>query len=771
VLSSSSGQLQSSEAQLKVVRDRIQQMRSEEQVLLATLKTLQQQCVDSREQADRLVATMEQHGVAERQANAACETAVQKRRDLEEQSRLAAAASISILAEKEALEQRLADMKTEHSSLADEMSTIAEMKSALEVSLLQMSQFVSEAEQKASAATSLHSAAARSMSALQQECEDLKQDVASLRRLKAQVVDCSKQCVSHVEDTLSSILHTLQSSLSADAVDNIMPKFESLVSAVLADLESIAAAVAVVENSDSLGVQQSASEAALLAKLEHYKKQIRDAEQRLADVDLRRQDILAQLEEKVNESGRVVSSNRAESNLLQEKAQSLQLQVQQLNEKLALLNSQVASENEALSRQEQLRADVQMECEESFSKLQAERRLCLQLEGTAADLRSQNTSVEREIAVAREQLQQQQLLRGSVLEHLQIEQQQVLSARQEHESLRHDVLALTLGVQDFVSRLMDCNSSSGEISASAELPSSAPPLLQPLLDQLQRMCASFVLATSRQQLESEQPLASTSDMLLINSEMADLRVRLSALQAQALEAEQRWQRAESAAAAAESRLSESSHLQDSAYQSALGQIRDARDALASKLDEQQQRIRSMCSRLRSSLSSLPVQSSEGPSPSNDSLEQLELLLGKVESVVLRVSVGDAATPLPMRPQATPLMGGVGASTIASAASTAARFSSPMPLKTNQYPQSSHGHRLAAHGVAGDAADEATHWLELQLAMCRQEFTVMENRSMPTACACAAWPSRLAFQVSACHGVIGKLAFGTSGFSLDSAAPS
>jgi chromosome segregation ATPase len=135
-------------------------------------------------------------------------------------------------------------------------------------------------------------------------------------------------------------------------------------------------------------------------------------------------------------------------------------------------------------------------------------------------------------------------------------------------------------------------------------------------------------------------------MLLINSEMADLRVRLSALQAQALEAEQRWQRAESAAAAAESRLSESSHLQDSAYQSALGQIRDARDALASKLDEQQQRIRSMCSRLRSSLSSLPVQSSEGPSPSNDSLEQLELLLGKVESVVLRVSVGDAATPLP-----------------------------------------------------------------------------------------------------------------------------
>jgi hypothetical protein len=39
-------------------------------------------------------------------------------------------------------------MKSEHSSLADEISTIAKMKAALEGSLAQMSQFVTVAEQK-----------------------------------------------------------------------------------------------------------------------------------------------------------------------------------------------------------------------------------------------------------------------------------------------------------------------------------------------------------------------------------------------------------------------------------------------------------------------------------------------------------------------------------------------------------------------------------------------------------------------------------------------
>jgi hypothetical protein len=54
--------------------------------------------------------------------------------------------------------------------------------------------------------------------------------------------------------------------------------------------------------------------------------------------------------------------------------------------------------------------------------------------GAAADLRCQHVSVEREIAVTREQLQQQQPPRGSVLEHMCIEQQQALSARKRRES-------------------------------------------------------------------------------------------------------------------------------------------------------------------------------------------------------------------------------------------------------------------------------------------------------------------------------------------------
>ena len=67
-------------------------------MLLSTLKTLQQQWVDSREQADRLVATMEQHCVAEHQANTACETAVQKRLDLEEPYKSSCAALFALAA-------------------------------------------------------------------------------------------------------------------------------------------------------------------------------------------------------------------------------------------------------------------------------------------------------------------------------------------------------------------------------------------------------------------------------------------------------------------------------------------------------------------------------------------------------------------------------------------------------------------------------------------------------------------------------------------------
>jgi len=86
-------------------------------------------------------------------------------------------------------------------------------------------------------------------------------------------------------------LQSLQSSLSADASVNIMPKFESMISSVLADFESICAAVAVIESSDSRGQQKSVIEAALQAKAEHYHQQIRDAEQRLAGVDRKREEM------------------------------------------------------------------------------------------------------------------------------------------------------------------------------------------------------------------------------------------------------------------------------------------------------------------------------------------------------------------------------------------------------------------------------------------------------------------------------------------------
>jgi hypothetical protein len=218
-------------------------------------------------------------------------------------------------------------------------------------------------------------------------------------------------------------------------------------------------------------------------------------------------------------------------------------------------------------------------------------------------------------------------------------------------------------------------------------------------------------------------------MLHINTEMADLRARLQALQAQAHEAEQRWRRAEAAAAAAESRLSESSLAHDSAYQSALTQIRDAKDALMCRFDHQQQRIHDMCFRLRSSLSSLPMESLETISGSQDGIEQLENLLGKVENVFLHVTASDAAaTPAPVlaRPHATPLMGGIGASTIKSAASTAPRFTSPSPHKVNNFATGG-GDQQSAHHVDGKVADEASRWLELQLTMCRQEFAAMESR--------------------------------------------
>ena len=400
---------------------------------------------------------------------------------------------------------------------------------------------------------------------------------------------------------------------------------------------------------------------------------------------------------------------------------------------MALLSGQVLAENEALAHQEQLRVDVQTECEECLSKLQAERRLCAQLEHTATGLRSRNAAIESEVAASQEHLQQQQLALRTLTQQLEVQQQQVASARHEHDSLRQDVLTLTMGVHDFVSQLSSCNASAGDVMNPAELPCSAPPILQPLLDQLQRMCARFVLTTSRQQLEAEQPLASTSDMLLINTEMADLRLRLQALHAQAQEAEQRWSRAEAAAAAAESRLAESALLHDSANQSALSQILEAKDALVSKLDHQQQRIRDMCSRLRSSLSSLPIESPALPTSSLDGIEQLDSLLGKVENVLLHASLGEAAaSPTPRRPHATPLMGGVGASSIASAASTATRFTSPLPHKDSEYmPRGGNRHStaraLATDVAAGSAADETMRWLELQLAVCRQEFTAMENR--------------------------------------------
>jgi hypothetical protein len=228
-------------------------------------------------------------------------------------------------------------------------------------------------------------------------------------------------------------------------------------------------------------------------------------------------------------------------------------------------------------------------------------------------------------------------------------------------------------------------------------------------------------------------------MLIINTEMADLRLRLQALHAQAHEAEQRWRRAEAAAAAAESRLSESSHMHDSAYQSALAQLRDAKDALAFKLDQQQQRIFDVCSRLRSSLSSAPIESSETVNSSRDSIDQLESLLSKVENILLHSSAADtAATPAPMRPQATPLMGGVGASTIASAASTASRFSTPLPHKDNEYLPKGVSRNQPLHGVSGNSSEEAARWLELQLAMCRQEFAAMESRFV---CGCVCAPCR------------------------------
>jgi chromosome segregation ATPase len=239
---------------------------------------------------------------------------------------------------------------------------------------------------------------------LQHESEDLEEKVAALSRIKLQIVENSKQCVLHVETTLSAIQQTMQSSLREDIAASVMPKFESLISSVLADFESIAAAVSVLEKSDSREQPQSVIEAALLAKAEHYQTQIRNAEQRLADVDLKRQEIISQLEEKVSQSGQVVASNRAEAGALQEKAQHLRSQVDQLNEKLALLGTQVVSEKEALLQQEQLRAGLHMECEESYSKLQAERRLCAQLEHTAADLQSQKAAIEQDIAVARARL-------------------------------------------------------------------------------------------------------------------------------------------------------------------------------------------------------------------------------------------------------------------------------------------------------------------------------------------------------------------------------
>jgi predicted nucleic acid-binding Zn-ribbon protein len=372
-----------------------------------------------------------------------------------------------------------------------------------------------------------------------------------------------------------------------------------------------------------------------------------------------------------------------------------------------------------------------MECEESFSKLQAERRLCAQLEHSAADLRSQNATVEQEITVARAELQQLQASLSALAQQLQIEQQKVASARLEHDSLQQEVASLTLGIQDFVSQLTNFNAFAGDFSSPAELPSSAPPLLQPLLDQLQRMCASFALATSRQQLESEQPLASTSDMLQVSTEMADLRLRLQALQAQALEAEQRWRRAEAAAAAAESRLSESTQVHDSAYQSALAQIRDSKDALAFKFDQQQQRIRELCSRLRSSLSPMLLEPSESAHGSRDSIDQLESLLGSVEAALQHAhhsSAADAAaTPASVRPHATPLMGGVGASTIASAASTASRFSTPLPHKDSEYLPKGVGRNQHLHSAPGNGAEESVRWLELQLAVCRQEVSAMESR--------------------------------------------
>jgi len=323
--------------------------------------------------------------------------------------------------------------------------------------------------------------------------------------------------------------------------------------------------------------------------------------------------------------------------------------------------------------------------------------------------------------------------------------------------------------------LSSCNASAGDVMNPAELPCSAPPILQPLLDQLQRMCACFVLTTSRQQLEAEQPLASTSDMLLINTEMADLRLRLQALHAQAQEAEQRWSRAEAAAAAAESRLADSALLQDSANQSALSQILEAKDALVSKLDHQQQRIRDMCSRLRSSLSSLPIESPALPTSSLDGIEQLDSLLGRVENVLLHASLGDAAaSPTPRRPHATPLMGGVGASSIASAASTATRFASPLPHKDSEY-MSRGGNRhntaraLATDVAAGSAADETMRWLELQLAVCRQEFTAMENRYQHAMESSVSWRSEREELLRSIASLNARLAIAEEGGTLRAAA--
>ena len=148
-------------------------MRSEEQLLLATLKTLQQQCVDSRDQTDRLIAALETHVIGERQAHAACESAIQRRHELDELMRLSAVQYQAVSEEKDSLEKQLADMKAEHSSLVDEMSTIAEMKASLEGSLTQMNQFLATAEQRASQATSLHSQTANSIALLHRESDDL----------------------------------------------------------------------------------------------------------------------------------------------------------------------------------------------------------------------------------------------------------------------------------------------------------------------------------------------------------------------------------------------------------------------------------------------------------------------------------------------------------------------------------------------------------------------------------------------------------------------